>query len=103
MKQVTYAGCNAPLRMNSRDVLIQKFLLDPGDHVLDASATSVNSLFIISGEVQIGDHLLQAGDFARITDAGGISITSNGKADIFRIQSPVDPGHTTYAQRLMNR
>lgn len=103
MKQITYAGHRAPLRMNSRDVLIQKFLLDQGDHVLDASASSVNSLFVISGEVLIGDHVLQAGDFARITDTDGISITSNGKADIFRIQSPVDPGHTTYAQMLMNR
>jgi redox-sensitive bicupin YhaK (pirin superfamily) len=103
MKTITYAGEDAPLMMNSRSVLIQRVELSEGDHQLDVLPSSVNSVFVIKGDVVTGEQQLNAGDFARITSEDHLTLRSRGQSVIFRIQTPLDPGHATYAQMLLSR
>ena len=103
IRTVTYAGNNAPVEMNSRNVVIQRLEIPEGDHQINVDSASVISVFLINGRILIEENEMNSGDFARISDTEVVRLRSFGDSEVFMIQSPADPGHATYAQMLMNR
>jgi redox-sensitive bicupin YhaK (pirin superfamily) len=75
-------GRNASLRMR-QDAKIYSSILDPGHHVIHELISGRGAwLHVVSGRVQLIDHILTAGDGASLVDEAAVSLTAQEPSEI---------------------
>ena len=99
----TLAGAGSPFRMETPGVEVRRIRLGKDQYTLSSNPGRISSVYVIEGEVNIGQERAVESDFVLISDEGSVSLQSENGADVFVIESPIQPGYRTYGQIMAMR
>jgi len=103
IKTVTYKGEGSPLQMDTPGIEIYIKEFQAGEHELNLSIDSINSLYIIQGVIKVNEETLVQDDFFIVKDSNSIKVEAKETTRIFLISSPVKLDYSTYAEIQQNR
>ena len=95
---MVFKGEGAPITMDTEGVNIKKIILEKGKHQLTLTPTSIYSIFVIAGTLNIGELPLNKEDFIKIEDSDNMDLTCIEECTLFMIESPVRPSYRTYVE-----
>ncbi|MEO8148817.1 MAG: pirin family protein [Bacteroidia bacterium] len=95
----TYLGVDAPMQLDTPGVTIREISFAKGEFDLPMSADKIYSVYLIEGELIVDDKTMHENDFALLKDESNYHFNVMQAGKIFVIESPVDPGYATYAER----
>ena len=100
MKIKYYHGNNAPMTMDTKGVSIKEIWLEEGIHEIGTNSDSINSIYLIDGEIELNGNSMISKDFAILSDGDRIAINAKAKSRVFVIESPAVLDYMTYTERM---
>lgn len=102
-KIMTLAGEGSPFHMETPGVEVRRIRLGKDPFVLAANLGRISSVYVIEGEVTLGQQTANESDFVLISEEDKVEVKSAGGADLFVIESLLHPGYRTYGQIMAAR
>lgn len=90
-------GDNAPIKMQTEGITIERWTIEPGNHRIALNENSFYSVYNLIDSFKIQDKSVQKDDFIIINKEQVIEISTENKVEIFIIASPLKISHPTYA------
>ena len=84
--------------MDSDGIQIFQYNFKDGIHEHSIKNLFYHSIFILSGDLNIGDQVFNKGDFIIIDSEKKIQLSAKNNCKIFEIISPIKPPYKTYAE-----
>lgn len=95
----TFLGPDAPMELDTKGVTMKEYSFEKGTFEIAMNTENIYSIYLIEGELLVDNQLMVENDFVLIRDETNYQFTSTHAGKIFVIESPVDPGYITYAER----
>jgi redox-sensitive bicupin YhaK (pirin superfamily) len=95
----TFKGDNAPIEMDSPGIIIREITFKEGEHALELDSSTINSLYLIEGNVTVDGKSMMAGDFVVLAEEKILNFKANKTGKFFSITTPAKVPYHTYAQR----
>ena len=95
-KVTTFIGPGAPITMDT-PVQARRFDLSKGEHTIDWAADHMAGLFLLDGELDIGELELQKGDLALTKEENHLALTATTNAVLFAVEVPEITPYPIYA------
>jgi redox-sensitive bicupin YhaK (pirin superfamily) len=96
MSVTTIKGEGSPIKMETPGVSIFEINCSEGDRIFDLYDEKIASVYLVSGYMKFGEHLLGKNDFAIISGTTRLVFEAETPCRIFLIQSPQKIGYTPY-------
>lgn len=91
-------GKNAPIKMQSESIGIERWTIEPGKYQFILNEKSFYSIYNLSNSFKMDKNSVQKDDFVIIKGEQSIEISTDLKTELFVIVSPVQISHPTYAE-----
>lgn len=98
VRRTIIAGEGSPFQMESQGIGVERWHLEQANFEFPLPAGFLMSAYLLEGEAFVNGEKMVKRDFALVRDAATVRFETEGRADIFAIFSPVQPGYRTYAQ-----
>ena len=90
-------GDNAPVKMESEGITIERWTVEPGSHSIKLQENLFYSVYNLNNSYKMDDKLVQKDDFIIINSELNIDLITESNIELFVISSPVQISHPTYA------
>jgi len=97
-----YKGEGSPMDMHTRGVEIHDITFNAGEHEYVLNPENVHSMYLMDGEIKLGDQLMNTKDYAIVEDQETIHIESDNGFRLFVISGPKSLEYRTYAQQMLH-
>lgn len=101
MTEKTYIGEHSPAEVPVAGLTVREIMLKKGPHIYSSGNDLFISGFILEGEVKIKNNMLRPMDFFIAKEEPDFQIEALSDCRIFVVESPVDPGYSTYAGKFV--
>ncbi len=96
----TFKGDNAPIQMETPGIIIREIGFNAGEHKLDLDKNSINSVYLIDGNIIVDGKSMSASDFAVISNESAVAFSADKPGKIFCITTPSNLSYNTYVERF---
>jgi len=86
----SYVGQNAPINTDAPGISAKRYKMQKGNHEFDFQPDSFYSLYLMNGEINLGENKIHTDTFVRISDSNAITLEALENSDLFILQSPVN-------------
>jgi hypothetical protein len=95
----TLKGDTSPIEMESPGVTIREITFQAGEHKLELDSKSINSIYVLEGNISVSGKAMSAGDFVVVNEETNFTFNANEQGKIFSITTPQSLPYNTYAER----
>jgi len=95
----TYKGDNAPIQMESPGVAIREITFEEGEHILELDKQTITSIYLLEGEIALGEKTMLASDFIVVRDESSFNFNAKKTGKFFSITTPAKVPYGTYSER----
>ncbi len=100
MEITSLVGGDAPIKMDSPGVEIERLSILSGKHDLQLDEEKIHSFYLIKGDAMFGNQSAKQDDFIRVNEESKLSFENEEQLDLFHISTPTKLAYSTYAELI---
>jgi hypothetical protein len=101
IKTKVFKGKGSPLQMESFEVEIKQHELLQEEGKLNLDENRIHSIYVVSGELILGDETLNKDDFFKVSGENHLSFKAHANTILFEVSQVEKLPYTTYAERMI--
>ena len=96
-KVMAYVGPDAPIQTDTPGVAANRYRLPKGRHSIPASPDSIQSIYLMSGKIEIEGYEMLQDSFTKVTNLDKISLMVQEDSELFILESPLSVNYQRIA------
>lgn len=92
---MVYAGENGPIKTDAPNISAKRYKLPIGNHVINLSKTSIHSIYLMNGSLELEGKTMVKDAFTKIEDTDTVHLNVKEESELFILGSPTKISYQT--------